>query len=204
MVWVRKNEWRRVLLLVVLPFFLCSTSLLGLDMISVRQKQQQLQEQQQQDGEEEEHLQLQSLGQQSLAAGLAALTAVNLRQCFLKKPQCVISKPAEEEADCRWWPWKRQKELQSICIKPSARTKINHRAAAAAVQQRADSQALLGLTAANRFVRWWFNTSKTTRQKGYLEVVFDLHCQKAKVMKDDGTWGRLNTFQAAEVSWQQQ
>lgn len=154
----------RVILCVVLPFFVHSVSLISLRPLDDN------------DGAS-------GSGSSFLARTKQLLDKVTPGNCFLQHPELVKWKGPVERRRGRqpvdkkhWEASKRRHDLKSVCIKPAARSKIQH-ATVAEIMQRSPANRQLfkndAVNAPNRRVVWWDN-------QGRIELRFDLTCTPVK------------------------
>lgn len=164
LVWVKKQEWMRVLMCVVLPFFVHSVSLkrLGLEAEGASGSRRSSRR---------------VSGSSSFQARTEQLLAgVTPDNCFLQFPELVKWTGArrQREGKRNREAKKRHDDLLTVCIKPAASSKIQHARVAEIVRcSPANRQLFAEDVLANRRVVWWKND-------GRIELRFDLNCTPAK------------------------
>ncbi len=156
--WVDQQEWKRLILCVVVPFFVHSSSLTSLCTSGGRADDA-----------------ASGSGSSFHARTRQLLTNVTADNCFLEFPQLVKWKGpgGRRRGKKHWEAVKRRRELKTVCIKPAARSKINHGLVAQIVHGSPlpANRALFSGDGdlANRQVVWWEN-------QGRIELRFDLRC----------------------------
>lgn len=167
-----------MILCVVLPFFVHSVSLISLRPLDDN------------DGAS-------GSGSSFLARTKQLLDKVTPGNCFLQHPELVKWKGPGERRRGRqpvdkkhWEASKRRHDLKSVCIKPAARSKIQH-ATVAEIMQRSPANRQLfkndAVNAPNRRVVWWDN-------QGRIELRFDLTCTPVKrAHKANNSWTTVAT-----------
>ena len=155
--WVRKEEWELLIMCVVLPFYVHSTSLKCLRVHGAHRNEVE--------GDFE-------------AKTRQLLDEVTPGNCFLQHPDLVTWNPLLGKGTRHNKPWhatKRHRELQSVCIKPAARSKIQHATVAKLVREDPAYAAMfIRDTTADRRVVWWEN-------QGRIELKFNLDATAIKV-----------------------
>jgi hypothetical protein len=156
--WVDSQEWKRLILCVVVPFFVHSPSLTSLCTSD-------------DDGAS-------GSGSTFQARTRQLLKNVTADNSFLEHPELVKWKGAQGRRKGKqpagkkhWEAVKRQRELRTVCIKPAARSKIHHGLVAQIVHASSANRALFSGDgdSADRQVVWWQN-------QGRIELRFDLRC----------------------------